>query len=52
MNGNLFRRRLAQLKTLVGQVRRDGEPYPADPNWDDCAFDSDRPRTNETDGMK
>ena len=36
---NLFRQRLAQQKTLIGQVRRDGETYPADPNWHDCAFD-------------
>ena len=49
---NLFRRRLAQEKTLIGQVRRDGEPYPANPDWHDCAFNGDLPPTKEADGMK
>jgi hypothetical protein len=49
---NLFRWRLAQSKPLIGQVRCDGEPYPADPNWHDCAFNGDLPPTKEADGMK
>ena len=41
-----------QPETLIGQVRRDGEPYPADPNWHDCAFNSDLPSTEEANGVK
>jgi hypothetical protein len=37
---------------LIGQVRRDGEPYPANPDWHDCAFNGDLPPTKEADGMK
>jgi hypothetical protein len=37
---------------LIGQVRRDGEPYPANPNWHDCAFNGDLPPTKEADAMK
>jgi hypothetical protein len=29
-----------------------GEPYPADPNWHDRAFNSDLPSTEEANGMK
>ena len=36
----------------MGQVRRDGEPYPANPNWHDSAFNGDLPPTKEADGMK
>ena len=36
----------------MGQVRRDGEPYPANPNGHDCAFNGDLPPTKEADGMK
>jgi hypothetical protein len=41
-----------QPETLIGQVRRDGEPYPADPHWHDCAFNNDLPSTEEASGMK
>jgi len=37
---------------LIGQVRRDGEPYPADPHWHDGAFNNDLPSTEEASGMK
>jgi hypothetical protein len=49
---NLFRWRLAQTKTLIGQVRRDGKPYPADPDWHDRAFNTDLPAAKKADGMK
>ena len=49
---NLFRWRLAQSKTLIGQVRRDGKPYPADPDWYDRAFNTDLPAAKKADGMK
>ncbi len=41
-----------QPETLIGQVRRNGEPYPADPHWHDCAFNNDLPSTEEANGMK
>src|SRR5712692_6861759 len=41
-----------QPETLISQVPRDGEPYPADPNWHDCAFNGDLPSAEETNGVK
>lgn len=41
-----------QPESLIGEVRRDGEPYPADPNWHDGAFNSDLPSTKEANGVK
>jgi hypothetical protein len=41
-----------QPESLIGQVRRDGKPYPADPNWHDCAFNSDLPSTKQANRMK
>jgi len=43
---------LRQPEPFIGQIRRDGKPYPADPNWHDCAFNSDLPSTKEANGMK
>jgi hypothetical protein len=37
---------------LIGQVRRDGKPYPADPNWHDGPGNSGLPSTQEANGMK
>src|ERR1700687_4536961 len=48
----LLRLGLRQPESFIGQVRRDGKPYPADPNWHDCAFNSDLPSTEEASGMK
>ncbi len=36
----------------LGQVRRDGKPYPADPNWHDGPGNSGLPSTQEANGMK
>jgi len=41
-----------QPETLIGQVRRNGESYPANPHWHDCAFNNDLPATKEANGMK
>src|SRR6266849_527603 len=41
-----------QPETLISQVPRDGEPYPADPNWHDGACNGDLPSTEEANGMK
>jgi len=41
-----------QPESFVSQVRRDGKAHPADPNWHDCAFNSDLPSTQEANGMK
>ena len=49
---NLFRWRLAQSKTLIGQVRRDSKPYPADPDWHDRAINADLPASKKADGVK
>jgi hypothetical protein len=48
----LLRLGLRQPETSIGQVRRDGKAYPADPNWRDRAFNSDLPSTKKARGVK
>jgi hypothetical protein len=48
----LLRLGLRQPESLIGQVRRDGKPYPADPSWHDRAFNSDLPSTKKARGVK
>jgi hypothetical protein len=48
----LLRLGLRQPESFIGQVRRDGKPYPADPSWHDRAFNSDLPSTKKARGVK
>jgi hypothetical protein len=41
-----------QPESFIGQVRRDSKPYPADPNWHDCALKNDLPSSEEASAMK
>jgi hypothetical protein len=44
----LLRRYPRKLETLVGQIRRNGEAYPANPNWHDNVFHRYMPAKEET----